>query len=116
MTVTARLSAYLFADTAEFESGMKRASKALLSFGNVTSAVLQGAAVVGAFHAATDAIKALTIEQFKAIDAQSKMARTLGVSVAAFNAMSRVASEAGIDQESFTKALTNTQKALFDAA
>src|SRR5262249_29218502 len=114
MTVISRLSAYLFADTADFESGMKRAAKSSDDFQqSVSSASNKAALAIAAVAAATTA---LVIHQTNAIDASLKQAQTLGVSVSQFDAMSRVASEAGVDQQEFTKAITDTQKALFAAA
>src|SRR3954449_5952688 len=112
MSVIARLSAYLFADSAEFESGMKRAEKSLLSFKNVFKVTIEGEAIVQGFKKAAEAVKFLTEEQFRNIDAQAKLARSLNFTYQDFSALSLVAKEAGVEQTSLTKAITNTQRAL----
>lgn len=116
MATVANLRANLYANTAEFEKGMARAAKSLTSFNNIASTMLKGAALKAGFSALVGGLRSLTVESAKAIDQTSKMARSLGVSMKGFQALSLVAEEAGVDQNSLAGALTRTQKAVAEAA
>jgi len=116
MSVVGRLTAYLFADTADFESGMKRASKSMLSFQDVAKATIYSNATETAIRDLADGFKYLTLTQGQSIVATDRQAESLGIASREYSAMSRVASEAGVDQEGLAKAITKTQQALLEAA
>jgi hypothetical protein len=116
MTAVARLTADLTANTAQFEEGMKRANKSLLSFGNVAKVTFEAEIFKNAFEKLGEGLKELTFGAAEYIDATAKQARSLNESVAGFQAQSEVAKEAGVDQEALANAIGKTQKALFSAA
>lgn len=116
MTVVARLTAFLNADTAAFESGMKRAASAMLSFGNVTKAVVQGEVISKAFDKATEALKSLTIGQMEAIGVNAKMAQSLGIGTQSLSAMSLLARESGTNMDALGMAMGRMQKTIYNAS
>lgn len=115
MVKAARLEADLVANTSQFEEGFKRAGKQLLSFGNIAKATLGSQIISGAAHKFAAALKAVTVEQFRAIEQQDNLAQSIGLSNRQFAALSRVAKEAGVDQDSLAKSITTTQKVIVGA-
>jgi hypothetical protein len=114
MSVVARLTAVLGVDQAQFETGMKRASKSMREFEQ--KAVAGAKAASAALGTIGLALGALTIRQMQSIDATNKLANSLGVNIREFQAMSMVAGEAGVEQEALAKAITTSGKALVSAA
>lgn len=114
MVQIAKLVASLFANTSEFEAGMKRASKQWRDFKKESGEAAKFASV-GLLGVAT-ALSALAIRQAHVIDGQAKLARSIGSSLEKFQALNLVAGEAGVDQEKLVAALRKTQVALFNAA
>lgn len=104
----------LLLNDASFADGAKRSSKALKEFGDVASKATKLAA--GAIAAAGAAITALTIKQLNAIDSTVKLSRSLGIANESFQALARVADEAGVDQDALTALITKSQKAIVDAS
>ena len=114
MATVARLTADLTANTAKFETGMKKAQNILGNFASIAGSA--GAAAGTAFAAAAVALGALAVRQAQVIDATSKLSSTLGINIREFQALSLVADEAGIDQEALGKAITKTQQFISEAA
>lgn len=110
----ARLVADLYANTTPFEKGMNKAKVSLNQFGSVAKTA--GLAAVTAFGGVGLGLGMLAKKQAEVIDQTNKLARTLGVNVGNFQAMSLVADEAGVSQEQLAVAFTKTQKAIYDAA
>jgi hypothetical protein len=114
MSVVARLTAVLGVDSAKFETGMGKASKAMAAFGG---AVATGAtAATAALGGVVVALGALGVKSAGVIDTQAKLSRSLGVSLKDFQALNLVANEAGVGQEGLTKALTRSTVAVYEAA
>ncbi len=87
------------ADTQEFEAGMKRAKKQMNQLGGE---VREGATQVAKFGAAAvaagaGALVVLTRQGLKAVDAQAKLARSLGASNDAIQTLQMAAGDTGLD-------------------
>lgn len=112
--VVGRLIAKLGLDSAEFESGSKKAQK---SMNGLSATMIGGAKAAGvAIGVLGGALTALGIKQAKAADESVKAARSFGVALKDYQAISLVAEEAGVNQEQLAVALTKTQKAIAEAA
>ena len=109
-TVVKELLVKFGGDTAGLDKAVSAATKAIGMV--VTTAKL----TVGAIAAATAALTALTIKQMQAADAAAKLADSLGINLARFQAISLVAQEAGVEQGKLTQSITITQRAIEDAA
>ncbi len=114
MTTVTRLSAYLSANTAEFESGFKRASKTFQEFEkkSIQASKAVGAAIAGAALA----LGALGIRSAALIGEQNDLAKSLGITQSALASLNVVAGESGVEQEALTAALGKMQKSLIDAS
>lgn len=114
MSIITKLTALLTADSAQFEAGIKKAKN---SFSGFQGALVKGAGIAaGAIATVGVAFVALGIKQAAVIDANSKLAASLGLTYREFENLNLVASESGVEQAAFTTALTKTQQAIFDAA
>lgn len=114
MSIITKLTAILTADSAQFESGIKKARS---SFSQFQSAIVKGVGLVsGAMATLGAAFLALGIRQAKVIGENVDLANSLGFTYREYQALSLVANESGVAQEQFSVALKNTQKAIFDAA
>jgi len=89
------------ADVADLERGLNRAKQSLAN--------LEKIAVASTLAAATG-LAALTKASFESIDATGKMARNLGIGVQQFQALSLVASEAGVDAGAFSASVGIMQR------
>lgn len=113
--MTARLNAYLNANTSEFEAGLKNAARQVGNFtGKAQGAFSKFGGVVAGV--ATGAFVAFVANQAKVIDETRKAAGSLNIQLEAFQALARVADEAGVEQEALTKAMTKTQQVIVEAA
>lgn len=110
--MASRLSAYLDANTSRFQEGMRAASRELTSFGNVAKTVLNVKIFETAFDRAARALRGLTIEQYRNIDATSEQATALGANLRNFQALVTLGKDAGVSQEDIGSALTKSQKAI----
>ena len=104
----------LLLNDAQFRDALKNASGKTKGLGGD----LAKSAKVGAFAVAglAGSLAALTIHQLHAIDATSKMARSLGISTKEFQALSLVADEAGVAQDQLASLVGKSQKAIYGAA
>lgn len=109
-TVVKELLVKFGGDTSGLDKAASRAGKAMET---VKMAVKVGTAAAVAFGGA---LTALTIKQMQAADATAKLADSLGINLAKFQAISLVAEEAGIEQGKLTQSITITQRAIEDAA
>lgn len=103
------------ADVGPLVNDMKRGGRAVRGFGNDASSMsrnfkIASTAVVASVAATAAAVVALTKRSLENIDAMSKQAKSLGLGVAQFQAMSMVANEAGVEVSAFAKALANMQR------
>lgn len=112
--MSSRLIAYLFANTASFESGLKSARRTLRDFKDFSEEA--GKKVSQAFLVAGAGVTALTIRQMQQIDANAKQADSLGISTRALKQMQLAAQDAGVSHDSLSGALTIMQRNLFSAA
>lgn len=108
-----KLTVYLNANIASFDAAIKKASASL---GGISSA----AATVGKYAAtgfavAGGALAALGLKQAAYIEQTAQLANSLGVNLRNFQALERVAKEAGVEQGALAVALTKTQKAISEA-
>jgi hypothetical protein len=114
MSIVTKLTALLTADSSQFESGIKKASFSMKGF---TTAVKAGAAIAATSLLALGAsMLALGRSSATAIERNSDLAASLGVTSKEFKSLSIVAEESGVSQEEFAAAFTKTQKAIYDAA
>lgn len=89
------------------EGGLKGFERSALSMGSILGSAM-GRITLGVGAAAT-AMVALTKSSMTNIDALSKQARAAGVSVSAFQAMSMVANEAGVETDALSKMVVKLQ-------
>ena len=80
--------------------GMSRGMKA---------ATIAGAAMATTVLSVGAALGTLTMRSMESIDALSKQARAVGISVASFQAMAQVAQEAGVESDALSKILIKMQ-------
>ncbi len=80
--------------------GMSRGMKA---------ATIAGAAMAATVLSVGAALGTLTMRSMESIDALSKQARAVGISVASFQAMAQVAQEAGVESDALSKILIKMQ-------
>lgn len=114
MVQIAKLTADLFANTAQFESGIKRAQASFKKFGNALKVGAQAGAV--AIAAIGGALAAMGISQAKVIDETAKLSAALGVNIREFQALALAGSEAGISQEQIGTIITKSQRSILEAA
>lgn len=88
----------------------------LMKATNIAEQGLKKLAMAAAAAAGPTAIGALTIASLKQIDADLKLANSLGISIKALKAMTLVSGEAGVETGSLTAALQIMQRNLFSAA
>ncbi|MCG7520847.1 hypothetical protein [Ruegeria sp. Ofav3-42] len=106
-----KLRVKLGLDTAELRAGMDRAQMRLKSFSRklaIAAATFGTAAVAG--------LSVATKQSFAAIDAQSKMAQSLGTSTKSIQVLSRAADLAGIPMGQLEQASRDLTKRLSEAA
>lgn len=114
MVQIAKLTADLFANTAQFESGIKRAQMSFQKFGSAlkTGAIAGSVAIAGI----TAALTAMGIAQASTIDETAKLSAALGVNIREFQALALAGSEAGISQEQIGTIITKSQRSIIEAA
>jgi len=108
----ATLGVSLTAKIGDFEKGFKKAARIASRFssdlaGHVGTIVKYGAAVTGIAAAATSA---LVKQQLEAVDATSKLSRTLGISTENLVGYQRAAELAGVDSDALAKAVFKLNK------
>jgi len=113
MPVASRVTVNITAETAKFESGLKKAKGQSKAFASGVTAAFRGATVVTA--ALGGALALLTKRSFELVDQQTKTARTIGTTQKVFAGLSLAAEISGLSVESFTKSLKKQQKAIVDA-
>lgn len=104
----------LLLNDARFVEGTKKAKSSLDKFAN--QAVQAGKTAALGIAAATLAVTALTLKQAALIDATNKAARALGIQTESFQALSLLAEEAGVSQESLTNLIGKSQRSIVEAA
>ena len=106
------------ADIGPLVRELVKASGAVDAFGAKTgggmSRGMKAATIAGAAMATTvisvgAALGTLTMRSMESIDALSKQARAVGISVASFQAMAQVAQEAGVESDALSKILIKMQ-------
>ena len=106
------------ADIGPLVRELVKASGAVDAFGAKTSggmsrgmkaATVAGAAMATTVLAVGAALGTLTMRSMESIDALSKQARAVGISVASFQAMAQVAQEAGVESDALSKILIKMQ-------
>lgn len=118
MAKTSRLRVDLYANVQHFEAAIGRATLTMQKFGinaNKLGAQVRTGIAVGATAAVT-ALGALVVSSMKAQEELGLAAKALGFSNKEFAARSLVAKEAGVEQEKFTLAIKNSQKAIAEAS
>jgi len=108
----ATLGVSLTAKIGDFEKGFKKATRIASRFssdlaGHVGTIVKYGAAVTGIAAAAT---ATLVKNQLEAVDATSKLSRTLGISTENLVGYQRAAELAGVDSDALAKAVFKLNK------
>lgn len=107
------LTVSLVAETAKFENGLRKSQSATKKFAAAASKAFNTAAIgVGVL---TAGLVGLTKQSLATVDAQRKLARTLGTSQAVLSGLSLAAGISGVSVESFNKALKRQQKSIQDA-
>jgi hypothetical protein len=96
------------------EGRLKSFERSGMSMGSILGTAM-GKVVIGAGAAAVG-LAALTRASMDNIDAVSKQARVIGLSVASFQAMSMVAGEAGVETEALSKMLIKLQDNIVQAS
>jgi uncharacterized membrane protein YgcG len=97
------LNVIIGADTSRLEAGLSRARRGITLFAGAAGAAL-GAVTAG--------LTALTVRSMGTIDAQAKLARALGGTTAAVQAMDRAANRAGVGQGEFASAAAGLNRRL----
>ena len=106
------------ADIGPLVRELGKASGAVDAFGAKTSggmsrgmkaATIAGAAMATTVLSVGAALGTLTMRSMESIDALSKQARAVGISVASFQAMAQVAQEAGVESDALSKILIKMQ-------
>ena len=107
------LTVALTADTAKFENGLKKSRKQANQWG---AAVKKGMTVAASgIAAATAGLTFLTKQSLDLVDRQTKLARVLGTSQAAFSGLALAAEISGSNMEAISKALRKQAKVVNDA-
>jgi hypothetical protein len=114
MATLAKLTAYLNVNSAQFESGMKRARLGLTKFGDVAKKSATIAA--GAMTVAGTAAALLATRQAAVIDQTAKTATKLGVLIGDLQAYRLVAQESGVATNTFDMALQRQTRRVAEAA
>lgn len=104
----------LLLNDAQYRESLKKSSKASSDFEKGIKNAAKDIAVSFLSIAAAAKIVEGAIDSARIIDDQSKIARSIGISVKSYQALALVADEAGIEQEQLTKALTLNQKGIAD--
>ena len=106
------------ADDSELQAALKRSEKGLSNFGSQLAAAGKAAAVLGAAAAAAAAagLTLLVKSSLDAIDAQSKLARQVGGSVASIQALERAGDLAGVSGEALAAAAGKLNRSLGEVA
>ena len=94
-------------DTTQLENALGRAGRNLKGF--AVAGVAAGAAVAGA-------LSAMTVQGLKAIDAQAKLARSLGTTTASMQVLERAGSLAGVSMSGIEQATKDLTRRLSQAA
>ena len=106
------------ADIGPLVRELGKASGAVDAFGAKTSggmsrgmkaATIAGSAMATTVLSVGAALGTLTMRSMESIDALSKQARAVGISVASFQAMAQVAQEAGVESDALSKILIKMQ-------
>ena len=114
MATVGEIAIVVGADVGPMVRELGKGKGALSDFGNAGSRMggilgsAMGKTVIGVGAAAT-ALIALTKASMSNIDALSKQARAVGISVASFQAMTMVAEEAGVESDKMSKILIKMQ-------
>ncbi len=117
MSVIAKLKAVLSVDSTKFDRGLSKADVNSKRFGKNLQKTMKkaGAAIGGFVTGAVGALALMTKSALSSIDAQAKLARSLGISNEQFQAMALVSEEAGVSQEGLGNAIRKSQTAIQNA-
>jgi hypothetical protein len=117
MATVGKLNVSLVANTAQFTAGLQRASKQVSSFATDVAGMAAGVAKWGAAAAAAAAAAGgyLVKQSLATIDAQAKVADSLGITTTALTGMQYAAGLSGASTEDLNKSLREMSRTVADA-
>lgn len=113
MAVASTVTVNFKAETAKFDSGLKKAKKNAGGFGKAMASAFKVAAA--ATTGLVIGLSALTKASLATVDSQRKVARTIGTTQRVLAGLTLAAEISGVSVTSFEKALKKQQKAIVDA-